>query len=186
MSKKLLSRVLVWSLLIIGLTLVTFYSHTIFVKSLEDKIVELKRIEQSTKSDILILNAQIERYNDSLYDNNKLLLMIPDEESNNNIQQKYILRPLNVADASMISFSISDTTPKNLNLSSDVRAKKVLLKFEVDDVDQLYSFINELYDSIRCVYFGNINYKLPGEKELLSGNTKKIVVQIEYFLFYNK
>ncbi len=190
MSKKYVIRLLIWFLLVVILSIFTYYNKVLFINPLNQSITDLEQKEKIQLSTLEDINNKIFEYNLKLYDDNTIKQMIPDEYDENETLQFFVYRPINLAEAKLLGINTEDVMPENINWSNSksddgVMAKKIMITFEIQDMSNLSTFIDELAESVRCVYFGNINFTLPGEKGLISTETK-IKITMDYYLFYMK
>jgi len=190
LSKKYLYRGLVWSLLIIILTFVTYNNYHLFITNSVEKKIEqeeaiAKQYEGKYGNYQLILN-RINNYNNKIYDDNKYSKLIPDYHDEQDVLLNYVERPILIAEAELLSVSLTEGMPKNIVWSTnantkDIKGIKVSVSFNVTDAESINTFINELQTSVRTIYFGDIKFTLPGEN---APDDYIIKVTFNYYLFY--
>ncbi|MDF2698519.1 MAG: hypothetical protein K0Q49_75 [Haloplasmataceae bacterium] len=193
MNRKYITRILVWALLVIILSVGSFYLRLLLIQPLNTQIENLSKKKIDTEQTIKLLETQLNNFNNITYNNNEISLMVPLNLDIDEIEQKYVLRPVYMLDLILNDYNISDGAPTNLLLSKDIGSKKITVDFTIEkdeitglEIGPLYDYINELYASQRSVYFGNFTYKQQGE--LMPGKEpmSSINVTLEYYLFYYK
>lgn len=191
MNKKYVTRVLVWFLLVLVLSVITYYNRVLFINPLNQTITNLEQKEKTQLATLEDINDKIDEYNLKVYDDNTIKQMIPEDYNENEALKFFVYRPINLSEAKLLSVDTEDKMPENINWSNSksddgVMAKKIMITFEIQDLSKLSKFIDELAESVRFVYFGNINFTLPGEKGYDSSETKPIKITMDYYLFYVK
>ncbi len=187
MKNKYLQRFLVWTLLIVVLSLVTYNNYRIFiVNGIKQEIEEEKKLGKEydgNNGKIQIVLKQIENYNKNVYDDNKFSLFIPDGYDNRDITLNYVQRPLlNSGGELTSSISITEEMPE-INWSSssnkkDIKGIKISIMFNID-INNLDLYLAELQNSVRLIYIDDFKYTLP------SDNDQSIIkVNMSYYLFY--
>lgn len=192
MSKKYINRALTWSLLVIALIFVTIYMHRIFITNGVLKEIEEEKINAQSYDGnigkIAMMQNRLNNYNSRIYDDNKFAQMIPDGYNDNEIIINYVNRPVLLSGANLLDVKLAQEMPAGIewtNKSSikDIKAVKVTVNFEIDDIDALEDYIAQLESSIRLIYFGDIKFNLPGEN---SPENMTLKVQMNYYLFYKE
>lgn len=191
MNKKYVTRVLVWFLLVLVLSVITYYNRVLFINPLNQTITNLEQKEKTQLATLEDINDKIDEYNLKVYDDNTIKQMIPEDYNENEALKFFVYRPINLSEAKLLSVDTEDKMPENINWSNSksddgVMARKIMITFEIQDLSKLSKFIDELAESVRFVYFGNINFTLPGEKGYDSSETKPIKITMDYYLFYVK
>ncbi len=191
MRNKIFYRLLIWFLLIIVLTFITFLNYRIIIVNTITKDIEREKQianeydgKNGKLQDII---DEIEEYNERVYEDSKYDMMIPDYYDEREIILFYVDRPILISNAELLSVSLTnESMPTNINWSSnlnkkDVKAVKVSVSFHVLDEENITTYIEELQTSVRCIYISNIDFILPGE---FLPDDPNIKVQMEYYLFY--
>ncbi len=191
MNRKYFYRALVWILLIVGLTLVTFFNYRMFItNSVKKDIAREETVAQQydgTTGQIQMLITKINNYNNKVYDDNTYTQMIPLGYDDKEIILDYVERPILLSNASLISIGLKDNTmPTNIKWSStgsakDIKGVQITVSFKIADISDLTKYIDELQTSVRCVYFGDLSYTLPANDAQDSSVTIKMI----YYVFYN-
>ncbi|NLC94329.1 MAG: hypothetical protein GX676_01405 [Bacilli bacterium] len=183
---KNLYRSLVWTVLVVILSFATYYIYkSTITNSIKLQIEQEKAaLEEYTGGvgKIDLINLNIARYRRYVIEDNKYSYYIPDGLNLQEILMHYVERPILLSDAELITVADSTDVPKSIDLAGypDVKAVKLSVNFYVDDLSELYKYIEELQNSVRLIYIGSIRYVLPAPG---STNTK-IRVTMEYYLFY--
>lgn len=186
MMNKNLYRSLVWTVLVVILSFATYYIYkSTITNSIKLQIEQEKvALEEYTGGvgKIDLINLNIARYRRYVIEDNKYSYYIPDGLNLQEILMHYVERPILLSDAELITVADSTDVPKSIDLAGypDVKAVKLSVNFYVDDLSELYKYIEELQNSVRLIYIGSIRYVLPAPG---STNTK-IRVTMEYYLFY--
>lgn len=186
MMNKNLYRSLVWTVLVVILSFATYYIYkSTITNSIKLRIEQEKAaLEEYTGGvgKIDLINLNIARYRRYVIEDNKYSYYIPDGLNLQEILMHYVERPILLSDAELITVADSTDVPKSIDLAGypDVKAVKLSVNFYVDDLSELYKYIEELQNSVRLIYIGSIRYVLPAPG---STNTK-IRVTMEYYLFY--
>lgn len=186
MMNKNLYRSLVWTVLVVILSFATYYIYkSTITNSIKLQIEQEKAaLEEYTGGvgKIDLINLNIARYRQYVIEDNKYSYYIPDGLNLQEILMHYVERPILLSDAELITVADSTDVPKSIDLAGypDVKAVKLSVNFYVDDLSELYKYIEELQNSVRLIYIGSIRYVLPAPG---STNTK-IRVTMEYYLFY--
>ncbi len=186
MMNKNLYRSLVWTVLVVILSFATYYIYkSTITNSIKLQIEQEKAaLEEYTGGvgKIDLINLNIARYRRYVIEDNKYSYYIPDGLNLQEILMHYVERPILLSDAELITVADSTDVPKSIDLAGypDVKAVKLNVNFYVDDLSELYKYIEELQNSVRLIYIGSIRYVLPAPG---STNTK-IRVTMEYYLFY--
>lgn len=186
MMNKNLYRSLVWTVLVVILSFATYYIYkSTITNSIKLQIEQEKAaLEEYTGGvgKIDLINLNIARYRRYVIEDNKYSYYIPDGLNLQEILMHYVERPILLSDAELITVADSTDVPKSIDLAGypDVKAVKLTVNFYVDDLSELYKYIEELQNSVRLIYIGSIRYVLPAPG---STNTK-IRVTMEYYLFY--
>lgn len=186
MMNKNLYRSLVWTVLVVILSFATYYIYkSTITNSIKLRIEQEKAaLEEYTGGvgKIDLINLNIARYRRYVIEDNKYSYYIPDGLNLQEILMHYVERPILLSDAELITVADSTDVPKSIDLAGypDVKAVKLTVNFYVDDLSELYKYIEELQNSVRLIYIGSIRYVLPAPG---STNTK-IRVTMEYYLFY--
>lgn len=189
MLNKYFNRIIIWTLLILLLSIATYFNRSIFVQSLEDEITELKADENSLKNQLTFKSAQINLYNSVYYDNSEIEHMIPTGYNELDVINYYIKRPVEISPVSgkLINYTITrNIKPEQLKLSNNVEGTKINATIEFDDPTldcevQIERYIQTLQNTVRSVYLSQISYSKPSEG--IDKNQFVYVVQIEYYIF---
>jgi len=186
MSKKVIARTLIWLILTLGLTVITFFNYKIFIVDSVKQDIEVEEQNRvSLNRELKQIERDIEEYNKKIYEDNRYLLFIPEELNKSEIILDYVNAPLLKAGASLSSsISITEEMPNNITWSknlnkNNIKGIKVSIVFDIP-INKLFTYFEELQSTVRCIYIGDFKYTIPDNP------TYDIKVTMSYYLFYKE
>lgn len=185
MKNRYLLRLIIWLVLIIGLSVITYINYQIFVvDSVKKDIVLAEKERDELNRELKLIEQKITEYNQKVYEESRYLLFIPDGFDNKEILN-YVQQPLLKAEGKLISqITLTEEMPTNIKWSKtanhkDIKAIKVSIVFDIS-TDKLTTYISELQATVRCIYFGDFRYTIP------ENYNAKLRVNMSYYLFYKR
>lgn len=186
MNKKNIVRVLIWLILIVGLSFITYFNYQIFiVDSVKQDIKIEKEKTLELNQELITIKRKISEFNQKNYEDNRYLLFIPEGVNKSELILNYVNAPLEKVGAKISStITITEEMPSNINWTNNlnkknIKAIKVSIVVDIP-IEKLKIYFNELQSSVRCIYFGDFKYTVPDNPY------SNIKVNMSYYLFYQE